>query len=340
MPESTENCADHRLQLLNTWLQQQLPRLAVEQNWGELPAAQLTAASSDASFRRYFRWQAGPTSLVLMDAPPPNEDCRPFIHVAELLAVAGINVPEILAADVEQGFLILSDLGLDTWLHRLTSDNADAWFAKAIEVLIKIQRNSDTTSLPSYDRALLERELQLFPDWYVKHALSHQLTAEQQQLWQQVCELLIDNALQQPTTFVHRDYMPRNLMVSASNPGVLDFQDAVCGPISYDITSLFKDAFISWPEAKVEQWLASYWQQAQAAGLQVGDDFAQFQRWSDLMGVQRHLKVIGIFARINYRDGKPRYLADTPRFFDYLQTVIGRRAELQPLQQLLASLGV
>ncbi len=340
MPESTDSIADHRLQQLNSWLQQQIPRLAAERQWGELNQPSLTAASSDASFRRYFRWQSGVLSLVLMDAPPPNEDCRPFIKVAEQLANAGLNVPEILAADVEQGFLILSDLGLETWLQVLTSDNADQLFALAIQALITMQLKSDPGNLPSYDRALLARELNLFPEWYVQHELKQSFTAQQQQLWQQVCELLINNALEQPTTFVHRDYMPRNLMLSAPNPGVLDFQDAVQGPISYDITSLFKDAFISWPEDKVSEWLAHYWHQAHAAGLNVGTDFAEFQRWSDLMGVQRHLKVIGIFARINYRDGKPRYLADTPRFFNYLNTVIARRPELKPLQQLLNSLGL
>jgi aminoglycoside/choline kinase family phosphotransferase len=192
--------------------------------------------------------------------------------------------------------------------------------------------------LPSYDVALLRRELELFPEWYVRRHLGVELDARQLQCWQTVSDLLIDSALAQPKVLVHRDYMPRNLMHSEPNPGVLDFQDAVYGPVTYDITCLFKDAFLSWPEPQVQTWLHDYWQQAAAHGIPVQADFAEFQRASDLMGVQRHLKVIGIFARICHRDGKPRYLSDVPRFFIYIKAVLSRRPELAELAELLASL--
>ena len=192
--------------------------------------------------------------------------------------------------------------------------------------------------MPAYDEALLRRELQLFPEWYVQRHLGHALSEAQQVAWERICRLLIDSALAQPRVLVHRDYMPRNLMISEPNPGVLDFQDAVLGPVSYDITSLFKDAFLSWPEPQVQAWLEVYWGRARAAGVALPDSFEEFLRASDLMGVQRHLKVIGIFARICHRDGKPRYLADVPRFFAYIEAVLARRPELGELQQLIAEL--
>ncbi len=192
--------------------------------------------------------------------------------------------------------------------------------------------------LPSYDDALLRREVELFPEWYVGRELGLALSEAQKATWQRVSQLLIDSALAQPKVLVHRDYMPRNLMQSIPNPGVLDFQDAVYGPVTYDITCLFKDAFLSWPQVRVEGWLRNYWQQAKAAGIPVQGDFEAFQRASDLMGVQRHLKVIGIFARICHRDGKPRYLGDVPRFFAYIEEVIGRRPELAELGELIAEL--
>ncbi|WP_300655305.1 phosphotransferase [Pseudomonas sp.] len=329
---------DIRLQLLNRWLDQQLPALFAARGWGEVPLGTLTPASSDASFRRYFRWQGDGRTLILMDAPPPQEDCRPFVKVAERLGEAGVNVPQILAQDLERGFLLLSDLGRQTYLEVIDAQNADQLFDDAVQALLAFQRLPMDAPLPSYDDALLRRELQLFPEWYVKRHLGVELSEAQQAAWQRICALLIDSALAQPRVLVHRDYMPRNLMLSTPNPGVLDFQDAVYGPVTYDVTCLFKDAFLSWPEARVRDWLEGYWQQAKAAGIAVQAELDEFLRASDLMGVQRHLKVIGIFARICHRDGKPRYLDDVPRFFTYIEAVLARRPELSELAELFASL--
>ncbi|WP_285372959.1 phosphotransferase [Pseudomonas sp. lyk4-TYG-107] len=329
---------DVRLQHLKVWLDEQLAILFADQGWGAVPPATLTAASSDASFRRYFRWEGAGRSFVVMDAPPPQENCKPFVDIAFLLAKSGINVPKIYAEDLERGFLLLNDLGNKTYLDVIDSENADALFSDALQALLAFQQLPMVAPLPSYDVALLRRELELFPEWYVKRELGVEFDAAQQQQWQAVSDLLIDSALAQPKVLVHRDYMPRNLMLSEPNPGVLDFQDAVYGPVTYDVTCLFKDAFLSWPEERVRGWLESYWQQASALDIPVQADFEDFLRASDLMGVQRHLKVIGIFARICHRDGKPRYLADVPRFFAYIEAVLARRPELADLQALLASL--
>ena len=329
---------DQRLQDLSAWLDPQLSALFARRGWGGVPEATLVPASSDASFRRYFRWEAQGRSFILMDAPPPQENCRPFVAIAALLADAGVNVPQILAQDLERGFLLLSDLGRQTYLDVIDQTNADELFADAIEALLAFQARPVATALPSYDEALLRRELQLFPDWYVERHLGHRFSAAERETWERTCRLLIDSALAQPRVLVHRDYMPRNLMISEPNPGVLDFQDAVIGPVTYDITSLFKDAFVSWPEARVQGWLQGYWEAARAAGIAVHERFDAFQHASDLMGLQRHLKVIGIFARICHRDGKPRYLADVPRFFAYIETVTARRPELAELAALLRSL--
>ncbi|VVM88902.1 N-acetylmuramate/N-acetylglucosamine kinase [Pseudomonas fluorescens] len=329
---------DVRLQHLKVWLDEQLPILFAEQGWGAVPPASLTAASSDASFRRYFRWEGEGRSFVVMDAPPPRENCKPFVDIAFLLAKSGINVPKIYAEDLEHGFLLLNDLGNKTYLDVIDSENADDLFKDAVQALLAFQQLPMVAPLPSYDVALLRRELELFPEWYVKCELGIEFDSAQQKLWQQVSDLLIDSALAQPKVLVHRDYMPRNLMLSEPNPGVLDFQDAVYGPVTYDVTCLFKDAFLSWPEERVRGWLEDYWQQAGDLGIPVQPDFEDFLRASDLMGVQRHLKVIGIFARICHRDGKPRYLADVPRFFAYIEAVVARRPELAELDVLLASL--
>jgi N-acetylmuramate 1-kinase len=329
---------DLRLEQLRHWLAEQLPVLFAREGWGAVPEACLTAASSDASFRRYFRWQDAERSLIVMDAPPPQEDCRPFVKIAELLARADVHVPQILAADLERGFLLLPDLGRQTFLEVITPENADGLFADALHALLKFQQLPLSDGLPVYDAALLQRELQLFPDWYVQQHLNVTLSGEQLAAWQRVCTLLVDSALAQPQVLVHRDFMPRNLMDSAPNPGVLDFQDAVYGPVTYDVTCLFKDAFLSWPEARVRDWLEGYWRQALEAGIAVQPELAEFLRASDLMGVQRHLKVIGIFARICHRDGKPKYLGDVPRFFAYINAVLARRPELAELRELLASL--
>ncbi|MFJ2488115.1 aminoglycoside phosphotransferase family protein [Pseudomonas sp. NPDC087639] len=329
---------DVRLQHLKVWLDEQLAILFADQGWGAVPPATLTAASSDASFRRYFRWEGAGRSFVVMDAPPPQENCKPFVDIAFLLAKSGINVPKIYAEDLERGFLLLNDLGNKTYLDVIDGENADALFSDALQALLAFQQLPMVAPLPSYDVALLRRELELFPEWYVKRELGIEFDSTQQQQWQHVSDLLIDSALAQPKVLVHRDYMPRNLMLSEPNPGVLDFQDAVYGPVTYDVTCLFKDAFLSWPEERVRGWLETYWQQASALNIPVQPDFEDFLRASDLMGVQRHLKVIGIFARICHRDGKPRYLADVPRFFSYIEAVIARRPELAELQALFTSL--
>ena len=247
-------------------------------------------------------------------------------------------MPKIFAQDLERGFLLLNDLGNKTFLDVINEDNADELFDDAIEALLAFQQLPMTEPLPSYDVALLRRELELFPEWYVRRHLGIELDEQQQALWQQVSDLLIDSALAQPKVLVHRDFMPRNLMLSIPNPGVLDFQDAVYGPVTYDITCLFKDAFLSWPEERVLQWLSNYWESARHLAIPVQPVLQDFLRASDLMGVQRHLKVIGIFARICHRDGKPRYLADVPRFFSYIEAVLARRPELAQLGELFVSL--
>lgn len=303
-----------------------------------LADAEFGAASADASFRRYFRLvSADGASWVLMDAPPERENCEPFIRIAALLHQAGLNVPQVLHQDLQRGFLLLSDLGRQTYLHVIDAANADALFIDAIDALIRMQLASTPGVLPEYDAALLARELALFPDWFVAKHLQRTFTAAQAQAWERTCELLIDSAQTQPKVYVHRDYMPRNLMRSVPNPGVLDFQDAVYGPITYDLVCLFKDAFISWPAASVDQWVARYRAQAADAGLREPQDF---QRAFDWMGLQRHLKVLGIFARIRYRDGKPQYLEDVPRFVRYVREVTQRYPELQPLQSLFDELGL
>ncbi|MCP1672977.1 aminoglycoside/choline kinase family phosphotransferase [Natronocella acetinitrilica] len=296
----------------------------------------LEPASSDASFRHYFRLRHQGVSYIIMDAPPAHEDVKPFMHVAGLMQQAGLNVPVIHAADVEQGFLLLSDLGRHTYLEVLSESNADALYSLAIDALVDWQAASRPDQLPPYDEALLRRELALFPDWYLaKHLEITPDAAEAAQL-EQVCSRLVEHALSQPRVYVHRDYMPRNLMVSKPMPGVLDFQDAVYGPVSYDPVCLFMDAFISWPAERVEGWLETYHHRALAAGVPVPGDAAEFLSCCRWMAVQRHLKVLGIFARIRHRDGKPRYLEDAPRFFAYLDWAIAGEPELAPLGELLA----
>lgn len=300
----------------------------------------LAPASADASFRRYFRVRLGDGHThVVMDAPPEQEDCRPFIHVAGLLAAAGVNAPRILAQDLAQGFLLLTDLGTRTYLDVLNGDNADLLFRDAIDALLKWQLATRPGELPPYDEGLLRRELQLFPEWYVRRHLDFVLSEEQRQALEGMFTIIVQSNLAQPTVFVHRDYMPRNLMhVAEHNPGVLDFQDAVVGPITYDIASLLRDAFISWEEERVIDWTVRYWEKAKRAGLPVNLDFGTFYRDFEWMGLQRHIKVLGIFARIHYRDGKPKYLEDTPRFINFVRQVAARYAALTPLLRLLDEL--
>jgi aminoglycoside/choline kinase family phosphotransferase len=295
----------------------------------------LSAASEDASFRRYWRATLGDgASYVAMDAPPGKEDCRPFVRVARMLADAGVHAPQVLAQDLEQGFLLLSDLGTRTYLAELNTGNAQQLFADATEALLRWQLATRAGALPPYDEALLRREMNLFPDWYVDRHLKRPLSGAQKQTLENIFALLVQSALAQPVVYVHRDYMPRNLMVCEPNPGVLDFQDAVLGPITYDMVSLVRDAFVSWEEERVLDWSARYWERAKRAGLPVAADFAEFWRAFEWMGLQRHLKVLGIFARIHYRDGKPKYLEDTPRFLGYARDVARRYAALAPLARL------
>ena len=325
--------ADSRYILLAEWLAAVL----------HSDAFALAPASADASFRRYFRVAlAAPhplapkaATLIAMDAPPPAEDCRPFVHVAALMREAGINAPQVLAQDIERGFLLLSDLGPTTYLRALNADNADDLFRDAIDTLVRWQLATRPNVLPPYDETLLRRDLELFPEWYVGRHLGQALTQQERADLSQDFAIIIASNLAQPAVFVHRDYMPRNLMVSTPNPGVLDFQDAVCGPITYDIASLFRDAFVTWPEERVLDWTIRYWERARRAGLPVNADFAQFHHDCEWMGLQRHLKVLGIFARIHHRDGKSGYLEDTPRFLDYVRPVAQRYRELAPLARLL-----
>ena len=317
---------DVRRAALERWLAAQLPGTRFT----------LAPASEDASFRRYFRATLDDgRSFVAMDAPPDKEDCRPFVRVASLLREAGVHAPEVHAQDLAQGFLLLADLGTRTYLQELGAQNATRLFGDATDALIKWQLASRPGELPQYDEALLRRELNLFPEWYVRKHLGKAIPKES---LERIFALLVKSALAQPFVYVHRDYMPRNLMVCEPNPGVLDFQDAVLGPITYDAVSLVRDAFISWEEEQVLDWTVRYWEKAKRAKLPVDADFGEFWRAFEWMGLQRHLKVLGIFARINYRDGKPKYLADTPRFVDYALSVSRRYKELGPLARLLDEL--
>jgi len=274
-----------------------------------------------------------------MDAPPEREDCRPFVKVAALMRAAGLHVPEIIAQNLARGFLLLSDLGTTTYLSALADSEPNVLFRDAIDALLKWQQASKAGVLPPYDEALLRRELQLFPDWYITRHLGVALSEHDQHALGDAMQTILANNLAQPAVYVHRDYMPRNLMVSEPNPGVLDFQDAVYGPITYDVASLFRDAFVSWEEERVLDWAARYWEKAKRLCLPVRSDFGEFYRDFEWMGLQRHLKVLGIFARIHYRDGKPGYLADTPRFIAYARSVCTRYRELLGLARILDALG-
>lgn len=298
----------------------------------------LAPASADASFRRYFRATFSDRSLIVMDAPPQNEDCKPFLHVGKLLEDAGTHVPHVYAQDLEQGFLLLSDLGNTTYLQALAADNAPQLYSAATDALIKIQLASRENELPPYDEALLRRELNLFPEWYIAKHLGVTLSTKQQAKLEEVFVRIVANNLAQPRVYVHRDYHSRNLMLSEPNPGILDFQDAVYGPITYDLASLFKDAYIKWDEAQIMDWLIRYWEKARKVGLPVRADFGEFYRDYELMGVQRHIKVLGIFARLYHRDGKDGYLKDMPLVMAYLRAACVRYIDLKPLLNILDEL--
>ena len=327
--------ATTRDQLVTDWVASRFPDQSVR----------ITPASADASFRRYFRltWPDGGTR-ILMDAPPEKEDCKPFIHVAGLLAKAGLAAPRVLDQDLENGFLLLTDLGRIGYLDALNADLglADTLMRPVLDVLIAWQLSTRASTLPPYDATLLRRELDLFPEWFVGRHLSYQLSAEEKAMLDRTFKFLINSALAQPKVFVHRDFMPRNLMVVESaktlTPGIIDFQDAVMGPIAYDVVSLFRDAFISWDEEQEIDWVVRYWEKARAAGLPLRPDFGDFWRDYELMGLQRHLKVLGIFCRLKYRDGKEKYSEDLPRFIGYARKTAGRYVALKPLLTLFDAL--
>lgn len=297
----------------------------------------IAPASADASFRRYFRvtLEDGSTRII-MDAPPQHEDCGPFIKVSRLFDDAGVNVPRVLDEDIEQGFLLLTDLGNTTYLSALAEHDANKLYRDAGAALVKIQLASRPDVLPPYDEALLMREMQLFPDWYVAKHLNITLSADQQQVLADTFALLNRNILAQPQVYVHRDYHSRNLMLcDEENPGVLDFQDAVYGAITYDLVSLLKDAYVEWEEAQILDWAIRYWEQARKTGLPVNDDFSEFYRDFEWMGAQRHIKVLGIFARLYHRDGKDGYLKDMPLVSKYLRKTCERYNPLRPMLHLL-----
>lgn len=313
-----------RLAALQHWVQSQFPHQSID----------FSPASADASFRRYFRARLDDVSYIVMDAPPEHENCRPFIDIARLFKDAGANVPEILAEDLDQGFLLLSDLGDITYLQALNDESADSLYRDAIATLIDIQLASRAGVLPEYDAPSLMREMRLFPDWYITRELGLDAAAFSE--IDAHLELINRACLAQPKVYVHRDYHSRNLMVERErNPGVLDFQDAVYGPITYDLVSLFKDAYIAWDEERVLDWVVRYWERARKARLPVHDDFGEFYRAFEWMGVQRHLKVLGIFARLYHRDGKAGYLKDMPLVMRYLRSALERYAELAGLLALL-----
>ena len=308
-----------------------------------LQPATVRPASADASFRRYLRVDgAGGNSFIVMDAPPDREDCAPFVQVAALMAEAGLLVPRVLDWDAPQGFMLLDDLGRQTMIEVVDPQNPHAnraLYERAVDALIAWQLASRPGVLPAYDQPLLDRELALFPDWYLQQHRAVELTEQQAQVLQSAFALIVQRNLAAPSVYVHRDFMPRNLMVprdpAEQRLGVLDFQDAVHGPITYDIACLMRDAFLSWDEEFVLDITVRYWQKAQKAGLPVDADFGEFYRAVEWMGLQRHLKVAGIFARLTLRDGKPKYLADAPRFLGYIRATTHRYRELGPLAKLI-----
>jgi aminoglycoside/choline kinase family phosphotransferase len=338
-PPAGDSIGDARLDELSRWLTTVLPASAVA----------IERASEDASFRRYFRVTLersvavpdrsdSAATLIAMDAPPGREDCRPFVSVANLLRDARVHAPAVLAADFEHGFLLLTDLGTRMYLDALNADRAPVLYGDACAALVRWQSISRKGVLPPYDRALLRRELDLFPEWYVAKHLGVSLDAAQKATLEDVFGRILENNLGQPAVFVHRDYHSRNLMVTEPNPGVLDFQDAVYGPITYDLVSLLRDAYIEWDEERQIDWAVRYWHDARNAGVPVHGDFADFWRDFEWMGVQRQIKVLGIFARLWHRDGKDGYLKDMPRVMRYLRNACARYRELAPLARLLDAL--
>ena len=321
---------DPRLDLLRHWLEQGL-------GWQRY---ELAPASADASFRRYFRVSRGDETVIVMDAPPQKEDVEPYLRIAGMLDAIGVNAPRILARNSPEGFLLLTDLGSTTYLAELDRPaRADALYADAIEALVRIQARGAEfgAQLPPYDEKLLRFEMSLFTDWLLARHLQVNLDPDAAQALARVFDSLVASALEQPRVFVHRDYHSRNLMVCPGhNPGILDFQDAVHGPLTYDLVSLLRDCYVAWPQDRVVSWALDFRSRAASAGLPVGVDPQQFLRWFDLMGVQRHLKASGIFARLWHRDGKPGYLADVPRTLEYVAQACARHRDLVSLGELVA----
>ena len=334
-PPPPSAAADERLRRLTDWL----AALNIVQVDSRRPA------SSDASFRRYFRLDVVPAlraklgeTLIAMDAPPERENVPAFIHVQGLLLAAGVTVPAIVAQDVPNGFLLLSDLGTTTYLQRLSIDNAPFMYSDAVDALIKFQLHSAPDVLPDYDRAFIERELNLFPEWFIGKHLGMTMSAVQQAQLDKVFEAIISRCLAQPQVFMHRDFHSRNLMfLEQGNPGVLDFQDAVFGPVTYDLGSLLRDAYVQWDEEIVLDWVVRYWQAAKKVGLPVNPDIDAFYMDFEFMALQRHLKILGIFCRLNYRDGKTNYLGDLPTVLDYVRKTCNRYPVLKPLARLIDS---
>jgi aminoglycoside/choline kinase family phosphotransferase len=323
--------ADGRLASLAQWVSEVLGHSALS----------IRPASTDASFRRYFRVQTGGASYIAMDAPPAHEDLGPYLRSAARFGALGLNVPKILHRDLARGFLLISDLGERLYLDHLEATTVERLYGDALSALIVLQAGSltDPGFLPEYDAALLRREMELFRDWYLERHLGRSLTPAQQAAFETGMARLIQSALEQPQVWVHRDYHSRNLLwTAANNPGIVDFQDAVHGPVTYDLVSLLRDCYIAWPRAQVEDWALGYYDLAVQSGVPVGEDERRFLQWFDWMGVQRHLKASGIFARLHHRDGKAGYLKDIPRTLGYVLEVSGRYPALAPLYDLLCEL--
>ncbi len=317
----------------------QLSRWLIEQCG--LGDGSLEPASGDASFRRYFRTRDGDKTYIAVDAPPEREDSRPFVHIARWLVEWGLNAPQIIEMDLDRGFMLLSDLGTRLYLDELRAATVERLYGDALGALAVMQVHGSQVAeaIPPYDDALLRSEMALFDEWYLKHHLSLTLNSGQQDVLAAAYQRLVENALEQPKVFVHRDYHSRNLMrTTENNPGILDFQDAVWGPVTYDLVSLLRDCYVDWPVERVKEWALGYRELARQSGVLPSCDERQFLRWFDLMGVQRHLKATGIFTRLNYRDGKPGYLADIPRTIRYVDEVVVHYPEFGDFRQLLHDL--
>jgi N-acetylmuramate 1-kinase len=327
----SQDASDRRLAELTRWVYDDLG----------FTGSRITPASADASFRRYFRVTRGAETFIVMDAPPDKEKLGPYLKVARLLADVGVHVPAVLARNADQGLLLLSDLGSHQYLAELTAGRQiDRLYDDALAALVKMQTagRAAAAELPAYDGGLLSAEMELMPQWFLQRHLGIAVGAAERSLLDRLHEVLIRSALAQPTSFVHRDYHSRNLMIcAADNPGILDFQDAVNGPLTYDLVSLLKDCYIAWPAARVRAWVARYREMAARAGLGVGSSDAEFVAWFDLMGLQRHIKVLGIFARLYYRDGKSQYLGDLPRVLRYTQTAAAAYSETAEFAEFLAA---